>query len=127
MTDYVIREFLKDGRLKVVRKEDADAILEGEIVNYVNEVLQYDVSYVPIQYRLKIDVNIKFIDAKTNQVLFVQEKVGALSGGTATYFVRPDVGFDVKTEFEAQKEIYEKLAKYIVNRVIYGWEKPFER
>ena len=124
-TDIVKREFLKDGRLEVVNTEkEADAILDVIITNYLNEPLQYDANNVVIQYRLKISVNIRLIDSKDkNKIYWKHDNIGGLTGGTSTYFVSGDTGLNIETEFEARRKVFEKLARDIVNRTIYGWEK----
>lgn len=121
LTDAVIKEFLMDGRLEITDKEKADAILEGTISKYLLEPIVYDVNNVITRYRLKIVVDLKFIDVKSNKVLWTQAEVGGITGGRAEFSVGV-TGFDNNTEFEAQKEAYGKIARDIVNRVIYGWE-----
>ena len=64
----------------------------------------------------------QFIDKKDNKVLWVQNEVGGITGGRTEFSVSDTTGFDNNTEFEAQMEVYNKLARDIVNRVIYGWE-----
>lgn len=125
LTDTVIKEFLKDGRLEVVNSPaEADMIVEGTIKNYINEVIQYDANNVPIQYRLKIDVSLRLLDAKDqSKVLGAEDQIGGITGGTATYSVSGTTGFNIETEFDARRKIYEKLSGYIVNRTIYGWDK----
>lgn len=124
-TDIIKREFLKNGLLEIVNTaEESDAILEVTITNYLNEPLQYDANNVVIQYRLKIDVTMKLVDAKDrNKVYWEYKNIGGLTGGTQTYFVSSDTGLNVQTEFEARNQIYEKLARDIVNKAIYGWEQ----
>lgn len=119
LTDYVIKQFLMDGRLRVVSKDQADALLEGTIRKYLLEPLTYDVNNVVTQYRIKIVLDIRFIDLKENKVLWEQKEVGGITGGRTTYNVS---GNNIETEIEARQRIYKELAESVVNRVIYGWE-----
>ena len=55
MTAAVVSAFATDGRLKVVNPSEADAILEGEIINYQVTVLAFDSNANPQQYRLFVE------------------------------------------------------------------------
>lgn len=120
LTDYVIKQFLIDGRLQVVNSKDqADAAIECNIRKYLLEPLSYDVNNVIIQYRIKIVLDVKFTDLKENTILWEQKEIGGITGGTTTFSVS---GANIETEFVARQRIYKELAEGIVNRVIYGWE-----
>jgi outer membrane lipopolysaccharide assembly protein LptE/RlpB len=125
LTDAVIRQFLVDGRLEVVDKDKSDAILEGVIVHYLLQPMAYDANNVVLQYRLKMQVDIKFIDTKENKVLWTQPQVGGITGGSTTFTVsgtNSSPGSPIETEYDAQVRIYDKIAQDVVNRTIYGWE-----
>ena len=124
LTDAVIRQFLVDGRLSVVDKDKADAVLEGVISRYLLEPMAYDANNVVIQYRLKMVIDIKLLDVKENKILWVQEQVGGITGGSTTFYVSGTTGFveTIETEYDAQSRVFDKVASDIVNRTIYGWE-----
>ncbi|MFH1824302.1 MAG: LptE family protein [Candidatus Firestonebacteria bacterium] len=119
LTDYVIKQFLMDGRLHIVGQEQADALLEGTIRKYLLEPLTYDVNNVIIQYRIKIVLDVKFTDLKENKVLWEQKEMGGITGGRTTFNVS---GSNIETETEARQRIFKELSEDIVNRVVYGWE-----
>ena len=121
-TDLVIQEFQKDGRLKLVGPSEADAVLEGTLRHYIKEPIAYDVNNVPIQYQIRVRVSVRVIDKKDDSVVLEHKNVGGLTGGTAVFSVSPEAGFPITTETEAQREAFEKLAKDVVNRTIYGWD-----
>src|ERR1035437_8047032 len=50
LTDFIQKQFLIDGRLQIVAKDQADAILEGTIRQYQLQPLAYDVNGVIISY-----------------------------------------------------------------------------
>ena len=66
---------------------DADAILEGEIVNYQVTVIAFDVNANPQQYRLFVTVDVRFRDVRRGVMLFeqhgLQERVDFLAGAVA--------------------------------------------
>jgi len=122
LTDVVKKEFLVDGRLEIVDRDKADAILEGTIRKYLVENLSYDVNNVVLQRRIKMVIDIRVIDARTNAVLQEQKEVGGIEGGSTSYFVSDVTGMTIEPEYQARDRIYHNIAGDIVNRVIYGWE-----
>ena len=70
LTSAVVEAFSTNGRLRVVQREDADAILEGEVVSYSLESIAYDSQANVRQYRLLITMNLRFHDLRRNTVLF---------------------------------------------------------
>ncbi len=70
LTAAVANAFATDGRLKVVNPSEADAILEGEIINYQVTVLAFDSNANPQQYRLFVTVSVRFRDVRRGVILF---------------------------------------------------------
>ncbi len=75
LTRAVVDAFVTSGRLKVVRPEDADAILEGEIVGYRLDSLSFDPRANVREYRLTVTLNLQFRDVKQNVMLWRQEGI----------------------------------------------------
>jgi len=132
LTDAVIEEFIRDGHLSISKKEEADAILTGEIVTYVLEPLSYDATEVVEQYKLWVVVNLSFRDLTTEEVLW-EEKRESIDGnliggieGDVRYYVTPKAGRTVETEEEAQDRLVVELADRIVRRTVYGWGSRIE-
>jgi hypothetical protein len=119
LTDYIVKQFLIDGRLNVVSRDKADALLEGTIRQYQLQPLAYDINNVIISYRVKVILDIKFTNIKTGKVTWEQKEIGGIGGGATTFMVQ---GQNIETEVVARQRIYRSLAEGIVNRVIYGWE-----
>lgn len=74
LTQAVVEAFATNGRLRVVTPEDADAILEGEVVGYEIQTLAFDPRASIRQYRLVVTMNLKFRDVKRNALLFEQPR-----------------------------------------------------
>ncbi len=114
----VTEEFLRDGQLEVVqRKDQADALLLGEVSQYTLEPISYDIHDVVEEYKLWITVDFRMKDLTTGQVLWEENDMEA----DTTYFVTSDAGRLVETQEEAQERVIEDLAKDIVQRTVYGW------
>lgn len=74
LTQAVVRAFSTNGRLRVVRPEEADAILEGEVVGYEVLPVAFDPSAAIRQYRLVVTMNLRFRDVRRNALLFEQAR-----------------------------------------------------
>src|SRR6266511_175624 len=60
ITSAVVTAFVNSGRLKVVPLDQADAVLDGEIVGYAIEPLTFDRRLNAREYRLRVVLNIEF-------------------------------------------------------------------
>jgi outer membrane lipopolysaccharide assembly protein LptE/RlpB len=75
ITRAVAEAFSTNGRLRVVRIEDADAVLEGEVTSYGVEAIAFDRTLNVQQYRLVVILNLRMRDLRKNAVLFQQTGV----------------------------------------------------
>lgn len=79
LTNAIIREFLNDGRLRVVQNPgEADLLLKGEIEAFEPEGLNVDRDDTPSVFLLYITADISLVDMKT-QKPFYKEKFKGLS------------------------------------------------
>jgi CYTH domain-containing protein len=116
ITRQVIGQFMFDGNLRIAKEEDADLILEGELVNYRRDALRYtgqDNKEVE-EYRISIVVNLKLYDTRKEAALW---EVKNLIGDT-TYFTQ---GSLEKSESTAINEAVDDLARRVVDRVVEVW------
>jgi hypothetical protein len=70
ITRALVEAFSTNGRLRVVRPEQADAILEGEITGYELASVAFDPAANVRQYRLLLTMNVRFRDLHANRVMF---------------------------------------------------------
>jgi outer membrane lipopolysaccharide assembly protein LptE/RlpB len=114
LTAAIANAFATDGRLKVVRPADADAILEGSIVNYQVTVIAYDLNANPQQYRLFVTVDVLFRDVRRGVILFeqrgLQERVD--------YLAAPVVADTIGRQDAAIVPVATILARDIVARAV---------
>lgn len=75
LTRAVVDAFVTSGRLQVVRPEEADSILEGEIVGYRIDSLSFDSRANVREYRLTVTLNLQFRDVRKSVLLWRQEGV----------------------------------------------------
>ena len=75
ITRAVVEGFSTNGRLRVVGSEQADAILDGEVIGYAIGSIAFDKDANVRLYRLVVTVNLRLRDLRQNTVLFQQNDV----------------------------------------------------
>ncbi|HEY3064398.1 MAG TPA: LptE family protein [Methylomirabilota bacterium] len=69
LTSAVVEAFSTNGRLRVVRPDRADAILDGEVVGYEVQSIAFDPNANVRQYRLLVTLNLKMRDVRQDKIL----------------------------------------------------------
>jgi len=69
ITAAIIDAFATNSRLVVVRPENADSILEGEVVGYVLQPIAYNRAANVTEYRLVVTLNLRYRDVRRNELL----------------------------------------------------------
>jgi hypothetical protein len=72
ITRAVVEAFSTNGRLRVVGRERADSLLEGEITGYQLVSLAFDPSAAVRRYRLVVTMNLRYRDLRERTLLFDQ-------------------------------------------------------
>ncbi len=110
------QEMIRDGRLPFSGSEaTADGVIEGEIVNYIPQVATYDASNQPLEYRLWVIINVRFVDRRENRVLWEEPRLEQ----TYRYFVSTQPGG--MTEDEARLQVWDLFSRDIVKRTVEGF------
>ncbi len=73
ITSAVVAAFSNSGRLAVVPTDQADSILEGEIVGYSFQGTAFDRNATVQAYRLQVVLNLVFRDLRENSVLWREQ------------------------------------------------------
>lgn len=111
----VVDRFLLDGNLEVARSENADFILEGEVVRYARDALQYTDSNEDVtQYRITIFSNLILRQRQDEAIVFKETNFA----GDTTYYTEGPL---MKTETQAVDAAISDLARRIVERVVESW------
>lgn len=119
MTNRVIEEFIKDGRLEVVDRELADTELKGTILSYQKVPFSYDKKGNINKYQVSIKVSFELRDLTTNKPLWQEEWQEVILYISPTSSYRPKE-FELTSEEECKDKILSKIAYYIVSRIING-------
>ncbi len=108
-------EFLRDGRYPLVPEPESQGIVWITISRYILTAVQYDSTQAATAYKLRILVDLQFVDKSTNQILWEEKNLeGILSFPAQT--LRGGL-----TEEQAREQIWEILARNIVKRVVDGF------
>ncbi len=75
LTGAVVEAFSTNGRLKVVGPDQADSVLEGEVVGYQVQSVAFDPRANVQQYRLVVTLNLRFRDVRRDAILFEQQNL----------------------------------------------------
>ena len=116
ITHAVVDRFIFDGNLKVVKEEEADLVLKGELVSYRRETIRTvpGNGEIPEQYRITLYVNLTLLDNKTKKVVWEKSSFA----GDNTYFV---TGTLVVSESQALQDATKDLARRIVDSTVEAW------
>lgn len=135
LTNAVVRKFITDGRLDVVKEENADLRLEGVILDYKLKGLTYDARDEVTQFLAVVSAGVRLTDQKSGEVLWEDK----LLTGETTYYTReagqssdrlrgnaetflPVVrSFSTDEENRAASEALEQLASDIFYRTVEPW------
>jgi len=116
LTHGIIEEFLKDGRLKIVPENLADAVLTGTVKSYRREAVTFDSNFNVTSYRTYITINFTMrekVGNKTayNFVIFDQVDYRVSSSLAATETART-AGLEVLGKLVGQKMIGTLLERF---------------
>jgi len=132
LTKSVISKYLFDGNLKPVKKETADLVLKGELIEFRKDPLRYSTNDEVDEYRINIVVNITLQEPKTEGEVPAAEGDAAEekiiwkeSGftGDSTYYPATTSLQNVVTKSEdvAVTDAINDLARRIVERTVEEW------
>ncbi len=109
ITDGIIEALIKDNTIKIGGRNQADALLLGQIVRVTERAGQYSDTEQASDFRLNITLKASFEDVKKRNVIWEEEWT---EFGTFT---------SSGDRSDAIAEAAEKLAENIVNRTVSGW------
>jgi len=126
-TEYGIQEDLlsslvsalqSDNQLKVVELSP-DCTIDGVILDYKNEIYNYDENDVVTQYQVKMLVSITMTDLVKNEVLWQNEAL-LLTKAYQSANAQTDTAVP-QNEEEARQEIYSDLYDQLMKNTLQSW------
>jgi len=116
LTNGVVEAFSTNGRLRVVKREDADAVLEGEVIGYSVQSISYDSQANVRQYRLTVTLNLKLLDMKKSAVLFEEHSLSEKADFQVMNAVSQTISVEETAVRTAATEIGRAIVSLTVNR-----------
>ena len=108
--------FLSDGRYPLTQENIADGVVWITITRYLNVPIQFDNNLIPTSYKLRILVDLEFMDKKKpGEALWLEKNIDV----TQTYAAATVTGG--MTEEQARELIWPTMSQNIVSRVINGF------
>jgi outer membrane lipopolysaccharide assembly protein LptE/RlpB len=114
ITRAVVEAFSTNGRLKIAKAADADAILDGEITRYEIQAIAYDQSANIRQYRLLVTLNLRMRDVREHKVLF--ERTGVQE--QADFRVLGNVSQTISREETALRDAAVDIGRSVVSLAV---------
>ena len=111
ITRAIVDAFATNGRLRVVRPEDADSILEGEVLQYNIGAIAVDPSLNVQQYRLAVTLRLRMRDVRLNKLLFEQSSFSE----QADFLVAGSVAQTLSLEAGALQQAATQIAQAVVS------------
>jgi hypothetical protein len=111
LTDQLAQAFVNDNTLKVVREQQADAILRGSVVSYLRDPYSFTQAEVVNEYICRIGLKVSFANRRSGKVIW--EENGITNFGT--------YNAATETEEDGKARAIAKLVEDILNKTVKGW------
>ena len=111
LTQAVVNAFVTSGRLRVVDRADADALLEGEVTGYTLTPIAIVTGQTIAQYRIVVTMNLAFRDLRRNELLWQQRGLSE----QADFRVQQQVSDTIASEEVALRQASVEIGRKIVS------------
>ncbi len=115
ITNAIVRRLQRDGNLKVVKSpEEADVILDAQLIHFDQEGLRFSKLETSQELRVYLVLSMRLLDAKSKQPLWTE----ANFSGDQEYFVSTihDQSRDAASDLAV-----DRLARNVVDRIVEDW------
>jgi hypothetical protein len=116
ITRAIVQAFATNGRLQVVRRADADAVLEGQVMAYSVGPIAFDQTLNIVQYRLGVTLNLTMRDLRRNTVLFQQAGVSEQADFRVVGAVSTTIDLEETALSTAAGVIARNVVSYVIDR-----------
>lgn len=118
LTKAMVDEFKKDGRLKVVPNEEADAILYSEVVSFQTVPLSFEKGLVTV-YRVVMKMDLRLEDVKDKKVIWEEKDMESTL--KSDYKPTSDVAVTRDLKDEAIRKTCKDISQDVISRVHEGF------
>jgi hypothetical protein len=117
LTEAFIRQLQGAAKLRVVRSEEAEALIEGTVVTYKREPITFDSKETPLQNRLTIAMDLKLVSRADNRTLFSEKAVTI----RYDYALQTDLQVNDRLEDDALVEASKLMSQKLVSLMLEGF------
>jgi len=114
ITQRIIDGLVKDNTLKVTGEEDADAVLEGSVIQYSNVPFTFSNELQADQYRLLVGLRVSLLDKKQNIYIWQDKSIQK----HANYYLETSTE---QTYEKALEDIYRDIVEEILGATVQEW------
>jgi outer membrane lipopolysaccharide assembly protein LptE/RlpB len=115
-TQAFLKEFIRDKRVKVLGRAEADALLEGVIKSFYIYSISYDRSGYALEYRINILIDLT-LKKQNGEVIWSEKNFME----TLSYLASSDVVISEANKSDAIQKIGRLIAERIRNRFFYNF------
>ena len=118
VTSALTQAVVTSGRVRIARNaEDADAVLEGQIIEYNLSSVAFDRNTNATQYRLRIALSLTMRDLRRKEVLWKQDRIEERSD----FQVAGQVSTNISREEQAVRKAAVDVSRAIVSFAFEGF------
>jgi len=114
LTNRVEKAVLDNGAMKITGEFQADAVINGTVVNVIDEADEFSRDEQAKQFRLRIIADVAFFDRIKNRIIIEEKGIE----GWARYDASGGGGISRE---EAKLQALDMLAKEIIDKTVTGW------
>jgi len=112
VTKVVVDAIIANGTMKVVGEFQADAVVNGTIVEFLDELDEFSGAGAK-QLKIRVFANVKFFDKTKNKAIWEEEGIEGWG--------RYDSDGSEVTREDGKEKALEMLAKEIIDRTVSDW------
>ena len=116
LTDAVEKAIISNGSMKIIGEFQADAVIDGTIVDVIDEADSYSKDEVAREFKIRIIAHVIFYDRVKNRAIWEEKNLE----GWARYSSSASSG-DGETRAEGINKAIDMLAKEIIDKTVTGW------
>ena len=117
VTEAIVNRFVQDNKLKVVAEGEADLVLTGTVIKYVNAVFGFNAREQAQEYQVAVTVAITARDRVKNREMWRDDNLVR----TTNYFVVSTPGQETQDQFTARRDAITKIADAVLGKTVEGW------
>ncbi|NIM19904.1 MAG: hypothetical protein GTO51_06620 [Candidatus Latescibacteria bacterium] len=115
VTEKIIQNLVDDNTLKVMDEDDADAILEGDIVEFRNLPFSFNRDLNAEEYHVVVSVQVSLFNRRLNEPIWKDKRIQ----GDGSYFL--EVSEEGLSFEDALKEAIDEITDQILNLTVQDW------